>query len=279
MTTPRDRSPGRALRLAIFAIVTLAATVATIAAPRIAQDPAYHLFADARAFLGIPNAANVLSNLAFLAAGLAGLRVLARRAAFVDARERTAWWTVFTGAVLVSGGSAVYHLAPADASLAVDRAAITVGFMGLLSALVAERLDVRAGVRLLVPLLVVGPATVLWWCVSELRGAGDLRPYVAVQAYSLAAIPLLLVLGTPRYTGSGWLLAGLGLYGVAKVAEVYDAAIFAGTAGAVSGHTLKHLVAALGIAALAAMLARRRPLPARAPIRSEVDRRPSHHHG
>src|ERR1700686_61603 len=38
----------------------------------IPQDPRYDLFADTRSMLGIPNAGNVLSNLAFLLAGAAG---------------------------------------------------------------------------------------------------------------------------------------------------------------------------------------------------------------
>jgi hypothetical protein len=254
----------RTLRLVVFATVAVAAVAATLVAPRVAQDPAYHLFADRRALLGIPNAANVLSNLAFLAAGLLGLRALGEDVAeFLDAWERAPWAVLFVGVVLTSGGSAAYHLSPTNGSLAVDRLAMTVGFMGLLSVMIAERFDVRLALRLLVPLLAIGAATVFWWYGTELRGSGDLRPYLAVQVYPLAAIPLLLVLGRARYSGSSWLLAGLGLYAAAKVAEVYDAAIFTATAGVVSGHTLKHLLAALGIGALALMLSRRRPLPAR----------------
>jgi hypothetical protein len=256
----------RALRVLVFAIVTAAAVVAPLAAPRIGQDPAYHLFADRRALLGIPNAANGLSNLAFLAAGLLGLRVIgARHAELLDARERAPWVALFAGVVLTAAGSAVYHLSPTNASLAVDRLAMTVGFMGLFSAMITERLDVRVGAGLLLPLLVIGAATVLWWYGTELRGSGDLRPYLAVQAYPLVAIPLLLVLGRARYTGSSWLLVALALYAAAKLAEARDAAIFTATAGVVSGHTLKHLLAALGIGVLALMLARRRPLAGRVP--------------
>lgn len=260
--TARPREP-RALRLLLLAAGGVAAIAVMLAAPRVAQDPAYHHFADRRTLLGIPNAANVLSNLAFLAAGLLGLRALrAGVARFPDPRERWPWMALFTGVVLTAAGSALYHLSPGNGSLAADRVAMTVGFMGLLSALVAERLDVRAGLALLVPLLATGAASVLWWYGTELRGAGDLRPYVAVQALPLVTLPLLVAFGRARYTGASWLLAGLGLYAAAKLTEVYDREIFAATRGVVSGHTLKHLLAALGIGALAVMLARRRPLPA-----------------
>ncbi|HSD21934.1 MAG TPA: hypothetical protein VLC54_17925 [Anaeromyxobacter sp.] len=265
--------PHRALRVLVFALITAAAVAAPLAAPRLAQDPAYHLFADRRALLGIPNAANVLSNLAFLAVGLLGLSVLrARHAELLDARERAPWAVLFAGVVLTGAGSVVYHLGPTNGTLAVDRLAMTIGFMGLLSAMIAERLDVRIGVALLLPLLVIGAASVLWWYGTELRGSGDLRPYLAVQAYPLLAIPLLLVLGRARYTGSSWLLAALALYATAKLAEVWDAAIFLATARVVSGHTLKHLLAALGIGVLALMLARRRPLAARAPAPGALTR-------
>lgn len=262
LETPGRVPRARALGWLVFALVAAAAVAVTIAVPRVAQDPAYHAFADRRPLLGIPNAANVLSNLAFLAVGLLGLRVVGGRgAAFVDARERAPWIVTFAGVLLTGAGSALYHLSPTNAWLAVDRLAMTVGFMGLLSAMIVERLEARGP---LVPLLALGAASVLWWYATELRGVGDLRPYAVVQAAPLVAIPLLLALGRPRYTGSGWLLAALALYAAAKLAEVRDVAVFAATAGVVSGHTLKHVLAALGIGALVLMLARRRPLAARA---------------
>ncbi len=250
----------RAVRAGLFVAITAATLAATLAAPRLPQDPAYHAFADGRMLAGLPNAANVLSNVAFLAVGFLGLRVVRmRRAAFLDARERAPWLALFAGVVLTAAGSAVYHLAPTNSSLVVDRLPMSVAFMGLFSAMVAERVDLRAGTRLLSPLLVVGAASVLWWYATELRGAGDLRPYYLVQAYPLATIPLLLVLAAPRYTGSVWLIAALALYASAKLAEARDGAIFAATRGVVSGHTLKHLLAASAIGAVVMMLARRRP--------------------
>jgi hypothetical protein len=247
---------------ALLAGAAAAALAVALAAPRLAQDPAYHAFADARALAGVPNAADVLSNVAFLAAGLLGLRAVRRhRDRFLDGRERAPWIALFAGVVGIAAGSALYHLSPSNGTLVLDRLPMSVGFMGLLAAMISERVDVRAGARLLVPLLATGAASVLWWWASELSGAGDLRPYVLAQAFALASVPLLVAAGAPRYTGAPWLLGGLALYGVAKVAELRDGAIFAATGGAVSGHTLKHLIAAGAIALLAVMLARRRPHP------------------
>jgi hypothetical protein len=73
------------------------------------------------------------------------------------------------------------------------------------------------------------------------------------------ALPLVLVLFPARYTGSGLYLAALVAYLLAKFAEVGDGALYA-LGGLVSGHTLKHLLAAAGIGAIAWMHHRRRAL-------------------
>ena len=58
-------------------IIFLGLMVASLAAlpllPPIPQDQDYHNFADVRAWLGIPNVWNVISNLPFIAAGAVGL--------------------------------------------------------------------------------------------------------------------------------------------------------------------------------------------------------------
>jgi hypothetical protein len=85
-----------------------------------------------------------------------------------------------------------------DVRLVWDRLPMTIVFMSLLAALVAERINVRVGVWLMPFLLFIGVASVLQWRVSELRAAGDLRFYAAVQLYSIpvsadrASAPLAL---------------------------------------------------------------------------------------
>lgn len=253
----------RATRTWVVAALAAALALATAALPRIPQDPRYHELADARAWWGIPNALDVLSNVAFLAAGVAGLLVISRRAAiFQDPRERTPWLVLFASVALVGVGSAWYHLHPTNATLVLDRLPMSAGFGALAAAIVAERLGASAGARVLAPAVLAGLASVLYWYATEARGAGDLRPYAFMQLFPMAMVLLLLALFPARYTrGGGW-LAALGLYGVSKLAEAADAAIYR-TSGIVSGHTLKHLVAALGIAVLVRMLVKREPLAAR----------------
>jgi hypothetical protein len=260
--TRRRTAAGRIVdwRAGVLAGTALAGAAALATRPAIPQDLRYLVFADGRTMLGVPNACNVLSNLAFAAVGAAGLALLASgRVALRDRRERAPWRAFFAAVALTSLGSAAFHLAPSIGTLVWDRLPMAVGFMALLAALVAERVDVAAGRRLLWPLVLAGLASVVTWWASEQAGAGDLRPYLFVQYYPLVAVPLVLLLYPAAYTGSaGWLLA-LAAYLLAKIAEVEDARVFA-SARVVSGHTVKHLAAAVGIGLLAAMLARRRPI-------------------
>jgi hypothetical protein len=74
------------------------------------------------------------------------------------------------------------------------------------------------------------------WRLSEMRGAGDLRFYGTVQAYSVIFVLLALLFPT-RYTHASVLIAEL--YILRKVLEILDKPIF-NLGHIVSGHTLKH---------------------------------------
>ena len=157
---PRDRG-GRAA----------ASVIAVLSQPAIAQDPAYHVMADRRPLLGIPNALNVLSNIPFAVAGVLGLlAVFSPRPGarpFSDPWERWPYAALFAGTALTTAGSAYYHLAPDNARLVWDRLPMTVGFMGLLTAVVAERASLTLGRRLFVPLLVFGAGSVAYWYLDR----------------------------------------------------------------------------------------------------------------
>jgi glutathione peroxidase len=71
-----------------------------------------------------------------------------------------------------------------------------------------------------------------------------------VQFFSMLTLPILLVLRPARYTRTGDLVAMCALYLGAKLFEQGDARVFALTGGAVSGHTIKHLLAATATAQL-----------------------------
>src|SRR2546422_11185128 len=161
------------------------------------QDPTYHDFADRRTFFAIPNFFHVTSKLAFLLVGIAGLRTCLRNG--FD-RSRYAWFALFAGATLFSAASAYYHWDPSNRTLLWDRLPITIGFMGLFAALLGEYIGERLGMLLLVPALILGSASVVYWHRFD-----DLRFYVWVQLIPLLTIPVAMVLYRARYSHR-WLL-------------------------------------------------------------------------
>jgi hypothetical protein len=241
---------GRFLKPAVPIALALAALAWGVLAPPVPQPQSYHAFADARAFLGVPNAADTLSNLAFLAAGAMGLAFLWRERGsserFAASAEMRPYVVFFAGVALTSAGSAYYHLAPDDAGLAWDRLPMTLAFMSLVSAVLAERIDRRLGSALLWPLVFLGLASVVYWRWSAAAGFENLRPYLAVQFGSIAVVLAVSLLYRSRYTHGAAIYVLAAAYALAKVTEVYDREIFE-FGGWVSGHTLKHLVAAGGI--------------------------------
>ncbi|HAA05423.1 MAG TPA: alkaline phytoceramidase [Syntrophobacteraceae bacterium] len=245
--------------LGLFSVI---GALATMALAPVAQDPNYHCFADQRTFLGIRNCFNVVSNLGFVVAGALGCEILfrdqaqSRRILFAHPMERWPWWAFYLGVLLTGLGSAYYHVAPDNARLVWDRLPMTMIFTSFLAALVTERIDARSGCILLMPLLLLGAATVVAWHLSELQGRGDLRAYGFVH-YLPVPLALFLLWGFPSIHGRDREAIGLLiLYFVATIFEILDQPVYARTFG-ISGHTLKHLVAAMAIFWHAEMLSRR----------------------
>ncbi len=242
---------------AVVAFTALCAAAAVLIPP-VPQPLDYHDFADQRTFLGIPNFMDVVSNAAFVAAGLAGLVIaLGRRAVFAQPVERIPYAVFFVGLVLTGVGSAYYHLAPDNETLFWDRLPMTIAFMSLIAAQIVDRMSVRAGLALLGPMLAVGVWSVVHWIVTERAGAGNVVPYAVLQVYCMVIVLGMALLHRSRYTRGEdvyWVFAA---YLAAKVFETFDREIFDLLAGTVSGHTLKHLAAAASGAVIAFMLAHR----------------------
>ena len=113
---------------------------------------------------------------------------------------------------------------------------------------IGDRVSAAAGRALLAPLVLGALASVLFWQLTD-----DLRPYAVVQFLPMLLILLMLAL-FPGRRPTRLLIAGLAVYAVGKLAELADAAIFA-LGAVVSGHTVKHLLAATAAGLLARWLA------------------------
>ena len=247
----------RAVRIGLVVAVAAGFAIGALLLPPFPQAIAYHEFADARRILGIPNFWDVLTNLPFLFIGIAGLAFLMRdpraKAAFHDSVEKWPYAMLFLSVAMVSAGSAFYHLAPDNTRLVWDRLPMTVGFMSIVAAMVAERVNVKVGVRLLAPLVALGVTSVVYWRLSAAWGAENLRPYMAVQYGSIAIVLLIAALFASRYTRGNDIYRVVALYAAAKVAESLDTEIFS-FVSILSGHSLKHLIAACAVYQILRML-------------------------
>jgi hypothetical protein len=242
---------------AFLLVLTLLAAAASFLLPAMPQPLDYHHFADQRAAFGIGNFLDVVTNVAFLLAGLAGLAVVfSGRACFEFPGERWPYAVFFLGVLLTAAGSAWYHLSPDNETLFWDRLPMTIAFMGLLSSQIVDRVSVRAGLALLVPMLLVGMGSVVYWIVTERAGAGNVLPYGILQGYSVVVLLIMATLHRSRYTRANDVYFIFGWYVLAKVLESMDGEILA-LGHVVSGHSLKHVAAAAAGFVACRMLLRR----------------------
>uniref|UniRef100_A0A0D9VAM0 Ceramidase n=1 Tax=Leersia perrieri TaxID=77586 RepID=A0A0D9VAM0_9ORYZ len=232
--------------------------VLMLVTPAIPQNEDYHDFADQRLlFLGIPNTLNVISNIPFFFVGVAGLILCHYKNYFRLNSQGELWsWTLFfAGVTAVAFGSSYYHLKPNDATLVWDRLPMTIAFTSIMAIFIIERVDERAGTKSLAPLVFAGALSIMFF--------DDLRPYAVIQFVPCIAIPVMAIVIPPMYTHSSYWLWAAGFYLLAKVEEAEDKPIYELTHQIVSGHTLKHLCAAMVPVFLALMLAKRTIEPER----------------
>ncbi len=242
----------------ILIFITFVLIVFIFSRGPVPQDPLYHDFADQRTILGLTNGYNVLSNALFILFGAWG--AVFTRSLLSDSKDRILliqYFLIFTGVFLTGFGSAYYHYAPSNQTLLWDRLPMSISFTALLASVISESINRKGGAFLLAPFLALGMFSVLYWDWTEKTGQGDLRPYIIVQFLPVVLIPLILLLYKPakKYSVPVWSLAAL--YTLAKVFEVFDRQLFV-CLGFLSGHTIKHIAAALGTGAMLKMLYARR---------------------
>lgn len=223
--------------------------------PQIPQWSSYHHFADQRKIAGIPNFFNVTSNFAFILVSITGFYALLRHAKPLSRNEICLFFLLFSGIFLSGIGSAFYHWSPNNDSLVWDRIPMTLVFMSLLSLTIMERIHRRLGFWLCIPLLVFGIFSVWYWHYTELKGLGDLRLYALAQLYTILIILLILFLFPGSYPPLSAYLWMLFFYGLAKVCEYFDLGFY--QAFGISGHSLKHIFAAIALYWTVLMLRKR----------------------
>jgi len=228
-------------------LITISIILAAAYQAPIAQDKSYHQFFDSNTIFNIPNFWNVLSNLPFLFVGIWGTLWIIKSDTTSYLHEiKLAYFALFIGVGLVSIGSGYYHLSPNNNTLMWDRLPMTIAFMALFSIILSEFIHIQLGRILLLPLLIVGISSVMYWHFSELAGQGDLRFYALVQFLPILIIPIILIFFQSVFDrrNAYWLL--LAAYLLAKILEYYDEETHR-IVFFLSGHSLKHIVAAAGV--------------------------------
>lgn len=217
----------------------------------ITVPPDYYAFVDERHLGGIPYIGDVLSNGAFVLAAIWGAIAIFR------ARDRlalkpglcTGLILFFTSVFLVTFGSGYFHLDPGPHRIFLDRLPISLAAGAILGILLIDHGSKTQSGAYLTLAATMAFALAGLWHVTE---TGDLRLYALTQA-----APLILALifattwnGCQHMIPGKRLLALAALYAAAKAAEIYDGEVFA-QIELLSGHNLKHLLAAGAAAMLA----------------------------
>lgn len=236
-------------RIDLLAVVALVVPgLAAWLLPPFAQPQSFHDYADQRIWLGVPHAADVLSNLPFLLIGALGLRLTLHQWPYA---------LLFVGVLLTTFGSAWYHLNPNDATLVWDRLPMAMAFAGLVAGTLADRAPRRA-MLFTILFAIVGAGSVVYW-----HATANLVPYLAMQAVFIA-VTLFTAASIPTgYTLANRVYWAAGLYAFALILERLDHFVYELSNGSVSGHTLKHLVASAAIFVIYAMLRDRRNIASR----------------
>lgn len=220
----------------------------------IPQPEKYNYFFDNRKIFGVTNFLNVISSTPFLMIGIVGFFLEQNKKLVHDNFPAIPIYKIlFIGVFLVGLGSGYFHLAPSNERLLWDRLPMAIVFMSLSAGLLCEHIGRSYQRWLYYPLLVTGICSVLYWHFTEQQGRGDLRAYLLVQFLPLLLLPILMWFMPSRFTRRGDVWWMLGWYVLAKCCEMYDGVIFQWS-GVVSGHTLKHLLAAGALLVLLHML-------------------------
>jgi hypothetical protein len=225
----------------VLLMVCLTLLALALFGPEASQSSRLHEFADQRIFFGLPFAMDVASNAAFLAVGFAGVACLAAYPSRALTNVQRAMSILFiAGLVFTAFASAWHHLHPDDAGLAVDRSGMAIAFAGLLGLAAAGRVSERAGAALGLAVLLAAPLAIKYWVAT-----GNAFPWGVLQFGGMGLVLWASLLrARSQALDVRWSLVILA-YAAAKLFEVNDEFVYQLTGHAVSGHTLKHLFAAL----------------------------------
>lgn len=205
----------------------------------IKQDVNYHSFADDRLMYDVPNFWNVVSNFPFVVIGLLGVTIVTKSRPNNAFKELSlGCYAFFIGIFFTGIGSAYYHWHPTNQTLVWDRLPMTISFMAFFSVLIGDTISQKAGKQILWPLILLGFMSIMYW-----TALGDLRLYIIVQFLPVILTPIILLLYRSTNNSAKYFWMMILCYAFAKVFESLDDQTFYSCG--MSGHSIKHLFAAL----------------------------------
>ena len=230
----------------MLALAVIAATVGLLAWGPVPIGRDAHHYADSRAWFGIPNALNVLVNLPLF--WLAAWGWCATRASGWPRPLRAPWQCFHLCAMVTALTSAMYHAAPSDGLYVLSLMGQAGAFALLTFGLLAERVNRHFGstAACLATVLFIALAGAAMLRQGQAPADIDLRPLLGLEAIPGLLIPMAaLSLAGSHTKASSWVVVVM-LYGLAKLFEYADEAIFRAT-GVISGHSLMHLSLAVAV--------------------------------
>lgn len=223
--------------LFFFAIIGI---VVVFSMQPIAQDINYHNFTDSSSLFHIPNFYNVISNIGFIVLGIFGaIRVPSTN------KKSNLLYFLLVGIFLTGIGSGYYHWHPNNTSLIFDRLPMVIVFMTFFTFIISNYISSKNRGIYLFSFLVTGVVSVFYWSYTESLDVGDLRPYALVQFLPMLLIPLIIILYSNKNNHSYYIFPVLAFYALAKLSEHFDEFIYTLLKETISGHSIKHLFAAI----------------------------------
>jgi len=181
---PNNKSWLTRWRDLLLALLTILSFIALTYLEPIAQNLAYHNFADKRTILNINNFFDVASNLPFLLVGILGLHCIFKN------------WGI------------------ENDTLTWDRLPMAVGFMALFVIAISDYVHSNLEKWLLIPMCMIGVISVAYWHITD-----DLRLYAWVQFISMALLLVIISLYKPNTLQTKYILYAFVFYILSKLAE------------------------------------------------------------
>lgn len=235
-------------RLIVFATLLCAILILLLITLPTSDPIAYFEFADQRTLLGVTNMWDVMSNFGFFFVGLVGLwkwrknRQLQLSGNVEITNQIYFQFAISVAIIWTCFGSAYFHDHPGLERVFWDRLPMTFVFSTIVGWLIADKINFTWGTLVAVVLSISGAVFLVLWKYEIYH----LKPYYLLQYGGLIAALLLCALFPEgRYSNSKFYFT-FAVYIIAKLTEHSDRPIFE-ILGFMSGHTIKHFLAAYAI--------------------------------